>query len=114
MQFNNIYVCVVDGGYGFWLVFDECLVICGNGVQKRERSCDSLVFLFGGLSCDNLEFGLSIEIKECRKDMCFGEIFMFLEFILYIYIVSGIVVELGYMKLRLFNLFMLRLCIVYM
>lgn len=83
-------------------------------MQKRERSCDSPAPLFGGLSCDNLELGPSIETKECRKDLCPGEIPMSLEFTLYIYTVSGTVVELGYMKLRLLNLFMLRSCTVHM
>ena len=76
---NNclIYVCAVDGGYGPWSTFGECSVTCGNGVQKRERSCDSPAPMFDGLSCDKLELGSSIETKECRKDMCPGEIPMF-------------------------------------
>lgn len=50
---------------------------CGNGVRKRERSCDSPVPMLGGLSCDMLELGPSIETKECRMGMCPGEIPMF-------------------------------------
>ena len=69
-----MYVYAVDGGYGPWSVFGECSVTCGNGVQKRERSCDSPAPMFGGLSCDKLELGPSIETKECRKGMCPGEI----------------------------------------
>ena len=46
-------------------------------MQKRERSCDSPAPMFDGLSCDVLELGPSIETKECRKDMCPGEIPIF-------------------------------------
>ena len=49
-------------------------------MQQRERSCDSPAPMFGGLSCDKLELGPSVETKECKKDMCPGEIIMFLEF----------------------------------
>ncbi|KAJ7360303.1 hypothetical protein OS493_016933 [Desmophyllum pertusum] len=66
----NMIPCPVDGGYGPWSSFGECSVTCGNGVQKRERSCDSPAPMFGGLSCDKLELGSSDETKECKKDMC--------------------------------------------
>ena len=67
-------MCAVDGGYSPWSTFGECSVTCGNGVQKRERSCDSPAPMFDGLSCDKLELGPSVETKECRKDTCPGEI----------------------------------------
>lgn len=74
---QKLCIYTVDGGYGPWSSFGECSVTCGNGVQKRERSCDSPAPMFGGLSCDKLELGSSDETKECKKDMCPGEILVF-------------------------------------
>lgn len=47
---------------------------CGEGVQQRERRCDSPQPLFGGKICDELELGPSIETKACVLDSCPGEI----------------------------------------
>lgn len=47
---------------------------CSEGVQQRERRCDSPQPLFGGKSCDELELGPSIETKACVLDSCPGEI----------------------------------------
>ncbi|KAL9988946.1 hypothetical protein ACROYT_G003444 [Oculina patagonica] len=66
----NMNPCPVDGGYSPWSSFGECSVTCGNGVQKRERSCNNPAPMFDGLSCDKLELGPSVETKECKKDMC--------------------------------------------
>lgn len=49
---------------------------CGEGVQQRERRCDSPQPLFGGKSCDELELGPSIETKACVLDSCPGEIIL--------------------------------------
>ncbi|CAH3019170.1 unnamed protein product [Porites evermanni] len=66
----NILPCPVDGGYSPWSDFGECSVTCGEGVQQRERRCDSPQPLFGGKSCDKLELGPSIETKACVLDSC--------------------------------------------
>lgn len=72
---NNGYIFFkVDGGYGFWLEYGLCLVICGEGVQERKRICDYFIFQFAGLRCDQLELGLDSEIKFCKMENCFGEL----------------------------------------
>ena len=47
---------------------------CGDGIQQRERRCDSPEPMFGGMSCEQLELGPNIETKTCILESCPGEI----------------------------------------
>ena len=67
-----LHTSTVDGGYGPWSEFGACSVSCGEGVQQRERKCDSPEPNFGGETCEQLELGSSIETKACSLESCPG------------------------------------------
>ena len=53
--------CPIDGGWGMWVVVEECNVKCGMGQGKRIRECNSPFPQYGGAEC----VGPSVEIFEC-------------------------------------------------
>ncbi|VDI21041.1 Hypothetical predicted protein [Mytilus galloprovincialis] len=57
--------CPVDGGWGFWSN-PTCSVTCGNGIQSRNRSCDSPVPSVGGATCN----GSSVDTSDCSLSDC--------------------------------------------
>ncbi|XP_076084376.1 coadhesin-like [Mytilus galloprovincialis] len=57
--------CPVDGGWGLWSN-PTCSVTCGNGIQSRNRSCDSPVPSAGGETCN----GSSVETSDCSSRDC--------------------------------------------
>ena len=45
------HVCPIDGRWGPWTGWSNCLSECGLGEQRRRRLCDSPLPQFGGLPC---------------------------------------------------------------
>lgn len=43
--------CPIDGGYSPWAEWSLCVGDCGEGLQFRERKCDSPLPMYGGLPC---------------------------------------------------------------
>ncbi|XP_052814912.1 coadhesin-like isoform X2 [Mya arenaria] len=61
---NNL--CVQDGGWSDWTNYTDCGVICGFGLQRRERSCTNPAPASGGKYCE----GIGLEEQECFKGDC--------------------------------------------
>jgi len=62
----------VHGDWGEWSDWDMCTVSCGQGVQKRQRSCDHPAPKNGGKECA-MKGGngmKEIEIKNCMANKC--------------------------------------------
>ncbi|XP_071142427.1 SCO-spondin-like isoform X3 [Mytilus edulis] len=57
--------CPVDGGWGSWSN-PICSVTCGNGIQSRNRSCDSPVPSADGQTCN----GSSVDTSDCSLRVC--------------------------------------------
>ena len=53
--------CEIDGNWGQWSMFSECIGECGFGVRTRTRLCDSPVPKHGGRKCP----GHSTEKEKC-------------------------------------------------
>lgn len=53
--------CPVDGLWGMWTSWSNCLAKCGLGEQRRRRLCDSPPPQFGGMTCK----GFAEEFIQC-------------------------------------------------
>ena len=60
------FVFAVDGGFTGWSAWTQCSVTCGNGTQKRNRSCSSPKPSCGGETCE----GEREEMKLCFNGYC--------------------------------------------
>merc|ERR1719494_582971 len=60
--------CPVDGGYSGWSDWSECSKECGEGEEKRSRTCTVPLPQNGGKDCSSL--GADIELKKCEKRPC--------------------------------------------
>jgi len=58
----------VDGKYGDWSEWTQCDKECGEGVQVRERACNSPLPQGSGKDCE--EIGESSETKSCLIKEC--------------------------------------------
>lgn len=56
----------VDGGFTDWSSFSVCSTTCGDGVQKRQRSCTNPAPKNNGKEC----VGETSEEKECNLKEC--------------------------------------------
>ncbi|XP_065679542.1 uncharacterized protein LOC105843886 isoform X2 [Hydra vulgaris] len=65
---KNVDSCKVDGGFSQWSAYSTCSVTCGNGLQKRERTCTNPVPSGGGKDC----VGNLSETIKCNLDKCIG------------------------------------------
>lgn len=54
--------------YSEWTGFISCSRSCGNGTQKRTRTCKTLSAAYGYINCSIL--GPSEEIRECNTQAC--------------------------------------------
>ncbi|XP_022780154.1 coadhesin-like [Stylophora pistillata] len=61
---------LVNGGYGKWSAFGECLVTSGGGVRERNRLCESPEPQFGGKTCEEQDLGPSVETEACNEQPC--------------------------------------------
>ncbi|CAC5379361.1 HMCN [Mytilus coruscus] len=61
----NLNECPVDGAWGDWSN-PTCSVTCGNGIQSRNRACDSPVPSAGGKDCN----GSSTDSSDCSLSDC--------------------------------------------
>ena len=50
-QICNPEPCPIDGKWSRWSNWSSCSEECGDGIQTRNRSCDSPVPQHGGLDC---------------------------------------------------------------
>ncbi|XP_058945108.1 coadhesin isoform X2 [Pocillopora verrucosa] len=48
---NDDILCPVNGGWTPWGDWDQCSATCGNGTQKRSRSCTNPPTAHGGKRC---------------------------------------------------------------
>ena len=69
----SIKPCPVDGVFGNWSNYSTCTVSCGEGVQYRERKCDSPPPKHGGKDCD----GPTRESRTCKESDCPGSLTTF-------------------------------------
>ncbi|XP_052793992.1 SCO-spondin-like [Mya arenaria] len=53
--------CPIDGGFSPWSQWSVCKADCGEGLQIRERYCNSPDPQFGGVPCK----GITIEERSC-------------------------------------------------
>lgn len=63
MQFCNVKLCFVNGGFFEWGSFGDCDKICGLGIKRRIRICMNLFLFEGGKNCE----GVVDEVEECNK-----------------------------------------------
>jgi hypothetical protein len=56
---------LVNSGFGNWSGWSACSVMCGNGTQIRNRSCDNPAPAHGGVDC----IGDSGEIQSCDTEV---------------------------------------------
>ncbi|XP_064631894.1 hemicentin-1-like [Lineus longissimus] len=56
----HLKMCPIDGGWSLWGSWTHPTISCGEGEQKRTRSCDSPVPQFGGNGCQ----GAAVEVKK--------------------------------------------------
>lgn len=54
-------ICPIDGHWGFWTAWSNCLAKCGLGEQHRRRHCDNPPPQYGGLLCK----GFAEEYIQC-------------------------------------------------
>nr|CAJ65510.3 HyTSR1 protein [Hydra vulgaris] len=65
----NIQKCPVNGDFTPWSEFSACSSSCGEGLQKRTRTCTNPSPAFGGTDCIGLnEETISCKVKECPVD----------------------------------------------
>ncbi|XP_056009293.1 properdin-like [Ostrea edulis] len=57
---------VTDGEWSGWITWSACSAICGNGIQSRNRSCNSPPPSNGGADC----MGADKEDKLCNLQIC--------------------------------------------
>ena len=57
--------CPRDGNYTKWTPWSKCSVTCGNGIQKRERTCSNPPPAGSGIDCSGL--GPASQTKSCSK-----------------------------------------------
>ncbi|XP_031561207.1 mucin-like protein, partial [Actinia tenebrosa] len=55
-----------DGNFSEWSNWTRCSVSCGNGMQKRNRSCSKPTPAYGGNNCT----GNHTEIRYCTQLDC--------------------------------------------
>lgn len=58
--------CPVDGGWSEWDEWSQCSVTCGNGYNKRLRTCTNPYPKYGGIACE----GNEVEVKVCHVGKC--------------------------------------------
>ncbi|XP_022336732.2 semaphorin-5A-like isoform X2 [Crassostrea virginica] len=58
--------CPEDGHWGMWTMWGVCPVMCGGGVQKRHRKCDSPAPTYGGRECTGADF----DKRLCNNQTC--------------------------------------------
>jgi len=58
------------GGYTDWSSWGECSVTCGEGVQKRTRTCTKPPPSGGGPDCVEQDLGPVEEEQACNKGDC--------------------------------------------
>ncbi|XP_052105775.1 SCO-spondin-like [Mytilus californianus] len=58
--------CPINGNWTEWSSWNECSVICGGGIQVRDRNCSNPVPQYGGDQC----FGNSTNSDTCNEQQC--------------------------------------------
>ena len=58
----------VDGGWASWSDWQPCSVTCGNGTQKRNRTCTKPSPQYGGVCSGDAE-----DMQECGAVPCPGK-----------------------------------------
>lgn len=58
----------MDGGWTDWNVVGACSVTCGNGLQKRTRTCTNPQPAYGGKACP----GNDTDHIPCHPRYCSG------------------------------------------
>lgn len=61
----------VDGGLSEWQQWTKCDKECGNGLRKRERTCDNPEPKGKGKDCSDL--GALTEAAQCKIKDCPGK-----------------------------------------
>ncbi|XP_031563408.1 coadhesin-like [Actinia tenebrosa] len=62
--------CPVDGGFTLWSSWSRCSRTCGNGMQRRSRSCTSPLPRHGGRNCTS-DYS---QMKSCKLQVCPGAV----------------------------------------
>ena len=60
---GRIIFCPVDAAWSKWSEWTQCSVTCGQGSQKKRRTCKEQ--RFGGITCDKL-LGKGEEVRDCQ------------------------------------------------
>ncbi|XP_074628437.1 uncharacterized protein LOC141886246 isoform X3 [Acropora palmata] len=64
----NVKNCPINGVYTEWTEFSKCTKSCGNGTQRRTRSCSKPEPQYDGANCSSL--GRPIEVQKCNTHHC--------------------------------------------
>ena len=61
-----------NGNWGQWSGWASCLADCGDGLQYRERQCDSPTPANSGKNCLVVDGIGALEARECNNGPCTG------------------------------------------
>lgn len=67
---KNVHLCLVNGHWSEWSLWEECTRSCGRGNRSRTRTCSNPSALHGGRPCE----GSAVETIMCNVRPCPGEI----------------------------------------
>ncbi|XP_052098830.1 thrombospondin-1-like [Mytilus californianus] len=62
--------CPIDGNWGSWNVWTDCMVSCGTGEINRTRDCDNPAAQYGGENCT----GTAVETDSCWNGTCYPSV----------------------------------------
>ncbi|XP_063431053.1 uncharacterized protein LOC134713693 [Mytilus trossulus] len=68
---SSVIPCPIDGNWGSWGVWTDCMVSCGTGEINRTRECDNPAPQHGG---DNCTTGTAIETDSCWNGTCYPSV----------------------------------------
>ena len=80
-----------------WTMWGVCPVMCGGGVQKRHRKCDSPAPTYGGRECTGADF----DKRLCNNQTCPGIIIIIIIIIIIVNIIIIVVVAFFFIDLCL-------------
>ena len=59
----------VKGGFAAWSAWGRCFKQCGDGIQRRTRTCTNPKPAYGGANC----VGIRTQSRTCKIKECPGK-----------------------------------------